>query len=58
MAAKLPSKTVRFRRLLEAGFLPEELPPPFVSTDLGRWREYLGKEWPKDLSGFPKTTYE
>ncbi|HEX8167950.1 MAG TPA: RNA-directed DNA polymerase [Beijerinckiaceae bacterium] len=46
------------RRLLESGYLPKELPPPFVSHDFGRFRKYLEKSWPADGLQFPKTIYE
>jgi hypothetical protein len=44
--SKRPNKHQRFKRLLEAGFFPSELPPPFVSFDLARFREHLSKVWP------------
>jgi hypothetical protein len=43
-----PNKDRRLTRLLEAGFFPYELPPPFVSFDLARYRAHLLKIWPAD----------
>lgn len=37
--------STRLKRLLEAGHLPEELPPPFVSHPLGRYRKHLLTKW-------------
>jgi Reverse transcriptase (RNA-dependent DNA polymerase) len=39
------SKSERFKVLLEKGFLPEELPPPFTSASLARSRNSIGKDW-------------
>jgi hypothetical protein len=39
--ARSKSKSARHKRFLEAGFFPEEMPPPFVSTDLARHRESI-----------------
>ena len=39
------SPSTRLRRLLQAGFLPEELPPPFVSAPLARYREHTLRQW-------------
>lgn len=48
-----PTKDQRLKRLLEAGFFPRELPPPFVSGDLARYRKHLKKTWPvNDLKKF------
>lgn len=40
----------RLRRFLEAGYLAEELPPPFVSHSFARFRNILGKTWKADVS--------
>jgi hypothetical protein len=51
--SKRPGKDQRLKRLLEAGFFPHELPPPFVSSDLARFRNHLSKTWPaSSLKGF------
>jgi len=44
--SKRPKKDQRLKRLLEAGFFPQEVPPPFVSFDLARLRNHLLKTWP------------
>lgn len=43
--AKRLDKSGRLKRLLEAGYLPEELPPPFVSGSFSTYRESLHKNW-------------
>ncbi|MER9683074.1 RNA-directed DNA polymerase [Mesorhizobium sp. M0184] len=40
---KLPNKDTRLKRLLEAGYFPEELPPPFVSSEFAKFRSHFGK---------------
>ncbi|MBU1346229.1 MAG: RNA-directed DNA polymerase [Alphaproteobacteria bacterium] len=44
MAKKL-DKSGRLKRLLEAGYLPDELPPPFVSGTFSTYRESLHRKW-------------
>jgi hypothetical protein len=39
------TRSQRLRRFLEAGYLPEELPPPFVSHPLARFRKSLLNDW-------------
>jgi hypothetical protein len=39
------TKSVRLKRLLEAGYLPEELPPPFVSHPIAKYRQSLLVDW-------------
>lgn len=46
MSKGRPNKDQRLKRLLECGFFPNELPPPFVSDDLARSRRHLSKHWP------------
>jgi hypothetical protein len=48
MAVLKPTKDQRLRRLLEAGFFPKDLPPPFVAEDLARYRKFLRKNWPQN----------
>jgi hypothetical protein len=43
---KRPSKDQRLKRLLEVGFFPGDVPPPFVSVDFARNRKHLAKIWP------------
>jgi len=46
MSILRPTKDQRLKRLLEVGFFPKELPPPFVSTDLAKYRRHLKNVWP------------
>lgn len=39
------SKSDRLRRLLEAGFYPDNIPPPFVSADYAKYRSFLASQW-------------
>ncbi|RWM79582.1 MAG: RNA-directed DNA polymerase [Mesorhizobium sp.] len=41
--SKLPNKDIRLKRLLEAGYFPEELPPPFVSSEFAKFRSHFEK---------------
>jgi hypothetical protein len=41
MAARARTKSARLERFLKRGFFPEELPPPFVSADLAKFRVSL-----------------
>lgn len=50
------SKTQRLKSLIRKGYFPSELPPPFNSEDLGKYRQYVWKNWPNQLP--PKTTAE
>jgi hypothetical protein len=43
---KRPTKDQRLQRLLEVGFFPNDLPPPFISSDFARYRKYLKRTWP------------
>jgi len=43
---KRPNKDQRLRRLLEAGFFPTDLPPPFGSGDFAKYRKHLKAVWP------------
>ncbi|WPB87470.1 RNA-directed DNA polymerase [Sediminicoccus rosea] len=47
------NRSQRLRRFLEAGYLAEELPPPFVSYSFARVRGALLTEW-KAATDFPK----
>jgi hypothetical protein len=37
--------SIRLRRLLEAGYFPPELPPPFVTHSFARYRAALERNW-------------
>jgi hypothetical protein len=39
------TRSKRLRRFLEAGYLAEEMPPPFVSHSLARFRKALLDDW-------------
>jgi hypothetical protein len=39
------TKSARFKTLLERGYFPEELPPPFHTRDLGKYRAAIFKAW-------------
>jgi hypothetical protein len=53
MAPIKPTKDQRLKRMLEAGFFPRDLPPPFVAADFARYRKHLRKNWaPADLGKF------
>lgn len=39
------NRSERLRRFLEAGYFPEELPPPFVTHSFGRYRKALSIAW-------------
>ncbi|MDX8457791.1 RNA-directed DNA polymerase [Mesorhizobium humile] len=41
--SKLPNKDTRLKRLLEAGYFLEELPPPFVSSEFAKFRSHFQK---------------
>jgi hypothetical protein len=44
-----PNRDQRLKRLLGAGFFPNDLPPPFVSGDFARTRRYLIANWPPSI---------
>ena len=50
--ARRPNSSARLKRLLEAGYFPEELPPPFVTHPFARFRAALERAWPADLSKY------
>lgn len=39
------NKSERFRALLQRGYFPEELPPPFHTRDLAKFRTIIAKSW-------------
>ncbi len=43
---KRPTKDQRLHRLLEVGFFPNDLPPPFTSADFAKYRKHLKRVWP------------
>jgi hypothetical protein len=44
---RIPTKTQRLKLFLGAGYFPKELPPSFVTGDLAKYREKIGKVWTK-----------
>jgi len=50
------TKTQRLKALLSSGYFPQELPPPFNTTDFGTHRKSLKAAWPKHSP--PKTIPE
>lgn len=50
------TKTERLRSLLERGFFPEELPPPFNTKDLAHYRKYVWENWPEQPQQQPPRT--
>ncbi|WOI12788.1 RNA-directed DNA polymerase [Thalassospira lucentensis] len=49
------SKSTRLRSLLQQGYFPSELPLPFNTQDLGKYRSSILRSWSKTLSQTPKT---
>jgi hypothetical protein len=53
------SKSERFKALLQSGYFPEELPPPFNTLDLAKFRSFVASEWKKVNGGkYPRSTFE
>lgn len=51
------NKSERFKVLLERGFFPTELPPPFVTETFAKFRNSIYREWLL-LNQPPKTRFE
>lgn len=51
-------KSQRFRLLLSNGYFPAELPPPFCTTSLAKFRESISSSWSNISRNYPATTYE
>lgn len=49
------NKTERLRLLLERGFFPDELPPPFHTNDLARYRTSVSTAWTGMGTGYPNS---
>ena len=45
--ASSKTKAERHKRLLRAGYFPEDLPPPFNTRDLSKFRDHLAKQFSK-----------
>ena len=52
------NKSERLRVLLERGYFPEELPPPFHTSDLARYRTHVSRSWDKLGANYPSSTAE
>ena len=50
-------KSKRLKILLEKGYFPSELPPPFVTHPLAKFRSSILRQW-DDVDGVPKTKFE
>lgn len=51
------NKSERLRVLLERGYFPDELPPPFVTETFARYRNSIHRDW-SALNQPPKTQFE
>lgn len=48
------NKSERLKALLSLGYFPSELPPPFNTKDLGKFRKHVSENWPDKKA--PATT--
>lgn len=46
------TKSERLKALLNAGYFPEELPPPFTTEDFAKYRRAIGTAW-EGLQNYP-----
>jgi len=51
------NKTERLKALLANGYFPEELPPPFTTKDLARYRNSIWNRW-SVISQYPRSSPE
>ena len=49
------NKSQRFKALLETGYFPEELPPPFTTSDIATYRGSIATAWAALPGEYPKT---
>lgn len=56
MVSEALSKTERFKALLEIGYFPQELPPPFQTRDLAKYRNSIDRAW--QSNSYPKSAPE
>jgi hypothetical protein len=47
------NKTERLKALLARGYFPRELPPPFHTGDLAKYRTYAGTQWDAVANNYP-----
>lgn len=52
------SKSERLKALLGSGYFPEELPPPFTSLPLAKFRKSVGAAWAALPGHYPKSVPE
>lgn len=52
----IKTKSGRLKALLERGYFPVELPPPFTTSDFAKYRKSIEDSWP--TTSPPKTIYE
>ncbi|UWM83214.1 RNA-directed DNA polymerase [Rhizobium sp. SRDI969] len=54
------SKSERLKALLETGYFPEELPPPFTTADFAKYRRTIGSAWSglENYPNYPRTNPE
>lgn len=51
------NKSDRLKALLDNGYFPEELPPPFTTKDFAKFRASIGVAWAQ-IQGYPKSSPE
>lgn len=54
------TKSARLKALLESGYFPDELPPPFNSNEFATYRRVIGKAWESihNYPHYPKSVAE
>src|ERR1700720_293617 len=52
------NKSDRLRALLERGYFPEEMPPPFHTRDFARYRTSISAAWEAIGATYPSSTPE
>jgi hypothetical protein len=52
------TKSHRLKLLLGQGYFPEELPPPFTTTDFAKFRASIGTSWAANPNSYPKSVAE
>ena len=52
------TKSTRLKALLANGYFPDELPPPFHTADLAKYRQSITKQWDALPGPYPKTIQE
>ena len=51
-------RSPRFKLLLQHGYFPVELPPPYHTRDLARFRNSIASKWSKLPNSYPATVQE